>query len=60
MRFVEEQDITEYCDLLVELDKNDFSDMWDIAANNTIFADAYIRSRRHKLEKAEREKEVSK
>jgi hypothetical protein len=53
MRFVEEYDITEYCDLLVELDKNDLSDMWDIAANNTIFADAYIRSRRHKLEKME-------
>jgi hypothetical protein len=58
MRFVEEHDIREYCDLLIELDKNEWFDMWDIAANNTIFADAYIRSRRHKLEKMEaKEKE---
>jgi hypothetical protein len=51
MHFVEEHDITEYCDLLTELDKYNLSDMWEVAANNTIFADAYIRSRRHKLEK---------
>jgi hypothetical protein len=57
MRFVEEHDIIEYCDLLVELDKYDLGDMWDVAANNTIFADAYIRSRRHKLEAIERSKQ---
>ena len=51
MKFVEENDITEYCDLLVELDRHNLSDMWDVAANNTIFCDAYIRSRRHKFEK---------
>jgi len=52
MIFVEENDIVEYCDLLLELDKNNLHDTWEVAANNTIFADAYIRSRRHKLEKA--------
>jgi len=54
MRFVEENDITEYCDLLTELDKHDMFDTWEVAANNTIFADALIRSRRHKLEKVEK------
>jgi len=49
MCFVEENDITEYCDLLVELDKHNLLDTWEVAANNTIFADAYIRSRRNKL-----------
>jgi len=56
-RFIEENDIREYSDLLVELDKNDWLDMWEVAANNTIFADAYVRSRRHKLEKIERSEE---
>lgn len=50
-RFIEENDIREYSDLLKELDVNNWFDMWDVAANNTIFTDTYIRSRRHKLEK---------
>ena len=58
MRFVEENDITEYCDLLTELDKHDMLDTWEVAANNTIFADAYIRSRRHKLEAIERRQDA--
>jgi hypothetical protein len=53
MRFVEENDIREYCDLLVELDKANLSDMWEVAANHTIFADAYVRSRRHKYKELE-------
>jgi len=55
MHFVEEHDIREYCDLLTELDRYNLPDMWEVAANNTIFADAYVRSRRYKLEKIERD-----
>jgi hypothetical protein len=51
MRYIEQNDIREYSDLLIGLDKEDLHDMWEVAANNTIFADAYCRSRRHKLEK---------
>ena len=60
MHFVEGQDIREYCDLLTELDLHGLHDMWEVAANNTIFADAYIRSRRHKFEAIEREQIVLK
>ena len=54
--YVEENDIVEYQELLFGLKQDNKLDMWEVAANNTIFADAYIRSRRHKLEKAERER----
>jgi hypothetical protein len=53
MKFVEENDIIEYCDLLIELDRANMLDTWEVAANNTIFADAYIRSRRNKFKKLE-------
>ena len=56
-RFVEENDIREYSDLLRELDIKNWLDMWDVAANNTIFTDTYIRSRRYKLEKLEKQDE---
>ena len=56
-RFVEENDIREYSDLLRELDIKNRFDMWDVAANNTIFTDTYIRSRRYKLEKLEKQDE---
>jgi hypothetical protein len=58
--YVESNDITEYCDLLRELKQAELYDMCEVAANNTIFADAYIRSRRHKLEKIARDEECSK
>ena len=60
MHFIEENDIREYCDLLTELDLSNLHDMWEVAANNTIFADAYVRSRRHKLEKIEMKSEEKK
>lgn len=56
MCFIEMNDIREYCDLLVELDKENLNDTWEVAANNTIFADAYCRSRRYKIEKFEKER----
>jgi hypothetical protein len=51
--YIEENDIIEYSDLLIELKKAELYDMCEVAANNTIFADAYVRSRRHKFEKLE-------
>jgi len=55
--YIEENDIREYCDLLRELRQAELHDMCEVAANNTIFADAYVRSRRHKLEKIENRRE---
>jgi hypothetical protein len=48
--YIEENDIREYQELLFGLRKDNLTDMWEVAANNTIFADAYCRSRRHKLQ----------
>jgi hypothetical protein len=52
--YIEENDILEYRDLLDNLRKAEKIDMWDIAASHTIFVNAYIKSRRHKFEEAER------
>jgi len=56
--YIEENDIREYCDLLLELHRNNLLDMWEIAANNTLFTNSYISSRRYKLKQIE-EKQVS-
>jgi hypothetical protein len=55
--YIEANDIVEYCDLLRELKQAELYDTCEVAANNTIFADAYIRSRRHKFEKMKHEGE---
>jgi len=54
--YIETNDIREYQELLQGLKKENMFDHWEVAANNTIFADAYVRSRRYKLEKIERDK----
>jgi len=53
--YVEAHDIREYQELLLGLKTDDLLDMCEVAATNTIFADAYVRSRRNKLERLERD-----
>jgi hypothetical protein len=54
--YIETNDLREYQELLHELRINKLFDLWEVAASNTIFVDAYLRSRRNKLKEiAERE-----
>jgi hypothetical protein len=49
--FIRNHAIFEYCDLLDMLLDNDLHDELEIANNNTMLFNSYIRSRRHKAEK---------
>lgn len=47
-KFIVNEHITEYSDLLdILLDSNEFN-MWDVARNHTLFLNSYITSRRYK------------
>lgn len=47
-KFVIENKITEYSDLLDILLDNEFFSMWDVAKNHTLLLNTYINSRRYK------------
>jgi hypothetical protein len=59
-KYIEENDILEYRDLLSQFVENNKIDMYDTASKHTILFNAYIKSRRHKLEKIARDEECSK
>ena len=48
--FIDDNNITEYSDLLYEFRVNDLVNMLNVAKNHTILFNTYIRSRRHKIE----------
>lgn len=50
-RFIIQEKITEYSDLLDILLDNDLVNMWDVARNHTILLNTYIASRRFKTKK---------
>ena len=50
-KFIVNEHITEYSDLLdILLDSNEYN-MWDVARNHTLFLNSYITSRRYKTKK---------
>lgn len=49
---IEEENITEYCDLCTYLLNRDLADYYNVAISHTLFFNTYITSKRHKLEKA--------
>lgn len=53
-----ENEILEYSDLLDYLMSNDLQEMWNVASSHTLFLNTYITSKRHKLEKHEKEKDA--
>ena len=59
-RFIIENKILEYSDLLDILLDNEMYELWDIARNNTLLLNTYINSRRYKTkqEKINNKKEV--
>lgn len=59
-RFIIENKITEYSDLLDILLDNEMYELWDIARNNTLLLNTYISSRRYKTiqEQKNNKKEV--
>ncbi len=48
LKFIEDNDIYEYCDLLTTLLENDLTNMIDVATSHTILFNSFICSRRHK------------
>lgn len=52
-QFIINNNILEYCDLLIILLENDLMQMWSVAANHTIFFNTFITSIRHKLKDEE-------
>lgn len=54
IEFIIDNDITEYADLIDTLMFSDFTDMFDIASQNTFFFTQYIKSKRNiKIDKGE-------
>ena len=49
LQFIDENDITEYSDLLYEFRINSLSNMLNVAKSHTILFNTYIRSKRHKF-----------
>lgn len=60
-RFIIDNNILEYSDLLDILLENDEYNMWDVAVNHTLVINSYIKSKRHKqlpiIDKNETKKE---
>lgn len=48
-KFILDNEIYEYSDLLIFLLENDLMQMWSVAANHTIFFNTFITSIRHKI-----------
>ncbi len=48
LAFIDDNNITEYCDLLYQFRVNDLKNMLDVAKSHTILFNTYIRSKRHK------------
>lgn len=55
--FVEDNNITEYADLMEVLRVDGFRDWWSIARRNTVYLQNYIKSRKFRRTGGEREKE---
>lgn len=51
-KFIRENDITEYAQLMDYLQDDEMNIEYDIASSNTMFFDRYISSRRHTIENA--------
>ena len=49
LAFIDDNNITEYSDLLYQFRINDLVNLLNVAKNHTILFNTYIRSRRHKL-----------
>lgn len=58
LSFIDDNEIIEYCDLLYIFRTNDLNDMLNVAKNHTMLFNTYIKSKRHKLEKKEKAKEL--
>lgn len=52
-RFIQDNDITEYADLIDVLMDSEENDMYDIATQNTFFFTQYIKSRRNQKKRTE-------
>jgi hypothetical protein len=59
-RFIQENTIIEYSDLLDILLDNELYEMWDVARNHTILLNTYISSRRYKTTKEKIDKNIDK
>ena len=53
LAFIDDNDITEYCDLLHIFRTNDLVNMLNVAKNHTILFNTYIKSKRHKQKEHE-------
>lgn len=58
LAFIDDHEIIEYSDLLYIFRTNDLTDMLNVAKNHTMLFNTYIKSKRHKLEKKEKAKEL--
>lgn len=54
---IEENNFTEYQEIVDYCMSNDLSDLFDVVSSNTIFFNSYLTSRRHKTEKLLKERE---
>ena len=48
LAFIDDNNITEYCDLLYEFRKNEMNNLLNVAKKHTILFNTYIKSKRHK------------
>lgn len=57
LAFIDDNNITEYCDLLFQFRTNDCLDLLQVAKSHTILFNTYIKSKRHKQLQREVDKE---
>lgn len=57
---INQHEILEYSDLMDFLMIEDRMELWNVACSHTLFLNTVITSKRHKLEKVEKEKEKAK